>query len=69
LTIIDPDGFPLNLIWGQKPVSKGGRLQMEKLVYNYEDEKPRKGQYQRYKEGPAAVYKVSRRNQTNTMSP
>lgn len=68
LTIIDPGDFPLNLIWGQEPVSKEGRQQSERLVYNYEDEKLRKGQFQRYKAGPAAVHKVSKRNKTKTMS-
>jgi hypothetical protein len=62
LTIIDPGDFPLNLIWGQEPVSKEGRQQMDRLVYNYEDEKTRKGQFQRFKEGPAAVHKVSMRS-------
>lgn len=62
LTIIDPGNFLLNLIWGQEPVPKEGRQQLERLVYNYEDEKPRKGQFQRYKEGPAAVHKVSEYN-------
>jgi hypothetical protein len=62
LTIIDPSDFPLNLIRGQELVSKEGRQQMERLVYNYEDEKTRKGQFQRFKEGPAAVHKVSKRS-------
>lgn len=59
LTIIDPEGFPFHLIWGQKQVPKADRPQFEKIIYNYEDEKTRKGQFQRFKEGPAAVHKVS----------
>jgi len=66
ITIIDPEGFPFNLIWGQEPVSNGevngnghanGHAN-EKLIYNYEDEKSRIGRFQRFKEGPAAVHKL-----------
>jgi hypothetical protein len=57
VSLVDPEGFPLNLIYGQTPVEAG--KQMNKLVLNYEIEKPRVREFQRFKEGPAAVHKVS----------
>ena len=67
LTIIDPEDFPFSLIWGQEPVPKTERPGFEKMIYNYEDEKIRKGQFLRFKEGPAAVHKVSRRDGVGTL--
>lgn len=58
VTIIDPEGFPFNLIYGQSPELEESRIQPDKLIYNYESEKTRIGQFQRFKEGPAAVHKV-----------
>jgi hypothetical protein len=43
LTIIDPEDFPINLICGQEPVERIDQPQIERLVYNYEDETSRKG--------------------------
>jgi hypothetical protein len=57
VTIFDPEGFPVNLIFGQEP-AKIGALP-EKLVYNSEHDKPREGAFQRFSTGPAAVHKVS----------
>ena len=57
LTVIDPEGFPINLIYGQTPKERG---QMpEVLETNYEVEKPRVARFQRFKPGPAAIHKVS----------
>ncbi|MCJ1305639.1 hypothetical protein MMC08_008454 [Hypocenomyce scalaris] len=58
LTIIDPEGFPVNLICGQEPYSADGLSEPEKLVYNFENEKQRKNKFQRFTDGPAAVYKL-----------
>lgn len=57
LTIEDPDGFPVNFIYGQAPVSRQGRSP-EKLLFNHEDDKPRKKKFQRFEAGPAEVHKV-----------
>lgn len=56
LTVIDPEGFPLNLIFGQTPAATG--TYPEKLVLNYEAEKSRVLKFQRFNPGPAAVHKV-----------
>lgn len=52
----DPEGFPVNLIFGQE-LAETGKLP-EKLVYNFENDKVREGAFQRFQEGPAAVHKV-----------
>lgn len=56
VTLTDPFGHNVHLIWGwqEKEIEK---MQLEKLVTNYEDEKPRKGRFQRFKPGPAPVYR------------
>lgn len=56
LTLNDPEGFPMNLIFGQKPVDP--RPMPEILTANYEQEKPRVKAFQRFKPGPAAVHKL-----------
>lgn len=56
VTLEDPEGFPINLIWGQsesKPQSMP-----DKIVFNDEVDKPRVRKFQRFKPGPAAVFKV-----------
>jgi hypothetical protein len=57
VTIFDPEGFPVNLVFGQER-AETGKLP-EKLVYNWEQEKPREGAFQRFFPGPAAVHKVN----------
>lgn len=57
VTFQDPAGFPVNLVHGQSPVEKGPLP--EKLVLNYETEKPRTRTFQRFNPGPAAIHKVS----------
>lgn len=57
LTLKDQDGFPVNLTFGQKPVESGKLPQ--KLILNYEEDKQRKREFQRFQQGPAAVHKVS----------
>lgn len=56
VTFTDPEGFPVNLIFGQEVAEKGEYP--EKLTINYEDEKPRIRRFQRFQPGPAAVHKV-----------
>lgn len=56
VTLEDPEGFPVNFIHGQEP-AEIGQLP-EKLVVNYEIEKPRVRNFQRFDDGPAAVHKV-----------
>ncbi|KAF3395702.1 Metapyrocatechase 2 [Penicillium rolfsii] len=56
VTLTDPEGFPVNLIFGQTPAAKGPIP--EKLIVNYEEEKPRIRRFQRFQPGPAAVHKL-----------
>ncbi|SLM37382.1 Glyoxalase/fosfomycin resistance/dioxygenase domain [Lasallia pustulata] len=56
LTFLDPEGFPVNLIFGQIPAETGKLPQ--KLIYNFEKEKSRQGAFQRFQTGPAAVHKL-----------
>lgn len=56
VTLTDPEGFPVNLMFGQEAAEKGEYP--EKLTVNYEDEKPRIRRFQRFQRGPAAVHKV-----------
>ena len=56
VTIADPEGFPMNLVWGQ---AAGEAQEMpNKILINDEMEKPRERKFQRFKGGPAAVYKL-----------
>ncbi|KAJ1326983.1 catechol 2,3-dioxygenase [Microdochium nivale] len=56
VTVIDPEGFPVCFMHGQKP-AEVGQLP-HKLIINYEGDKPRARQFQRFREGPAAVHKL-----------
>jgi catechol 2,3-dioxygenase-like lactoylglutathione lyase family enzyme len=55
-TILDPEGFPVNFIYGQTPVET--RDMPEKLIFNDESTKPRVRKFQRFEPGPAAVHKL-----------
>lgn len=55
-TLTDPEGFPINLMFGQTPAES--KDCPEKLELNYEVEKPRVKKFQRFSPGPAAVHKV-----------
>ncbi len=57
ITLIDAEGMPMNLVYGQSPADLGP--DRSKLLINYEREKPRVRRFQRFQEGPAAVHKVS----------
>jgi hypothetical protein len=61
VTINDPDGVRFNVVWGQnlvsvRPTPKGAD------VFNpaqlLDDEKPRRGKYQRIDKGPTAIFKL-----------
>lgn len=54
--LTDPEGFPINLMFGQTPATTGNFP--HKMVVNYENEKPRIRRFQRFNPGPAAVHKV-----------
>ncbi|BAE56786.1 Glyoxalase/Bleomycin resistance protein/Dihydroxybiphenyl dioxygenase [Aspergillus flavus] len=56
VTLTDPEEFPVNLMFGQKPAEKGAIP--EKLTINYEEEKPRIRKFQGFTPGPAAVHKL-----------
>ena len=58
VTVHDPEGFPMNLIYGQTPAEPGPLP--DPLEYNYEKEKSRVRKFQRFDPGPAAVHKVGR---------
>ena len=58
LSLRDPQGFPLNLLYGQEPAETGPLP--TKLLINSESEKPRVRNFQRFQPGPAAVHKVRR---------
>ncbi|KAJ5125334.1 uncharacterized protein N7443_008406 [Penicillium atrosanguineum] len=53
VTLKDPEGYPINLLFGQEPAEKG--VFPEKLTINYEAEKPRIRKFQRFNPGPAAL--------------
>ena len=56
VTLHDPAGHPLHLVFGQqeKPVEE---MNLKKLEVNFEDIKPRKGKFQRFEPGPAPIHK------------
>ncbi|KIN09009.1 hypothetical protein OIDMADRAFT_48845 [Oidiodendron maius Zn] len=56
VTILDPEGFPLNLVFGQSaPELRAGP---ERLEFNDEKEKPRVRKFLRFSPGPAAIHKL-----------
>lgn len=56
VTLQDPAGHQVHLIhgWAEK---QADNMTLEKLVINFEDEKPRKGRFQRFQPGPAPVFR------------
>lgn len=57
VTLTDPEGFAMYLFYGTTSVTPG--TYPNKLIANYEIEKPRVRRFQRFQPGPAAVHKVS----------
>ena len=58
LTVNDPEGFPVNFIYGVAHHEARTRAPQPKLIFNDEVHKPRQRQFQRFVEGPAEVYKL-----------
>ncbi|KAB8209233.1 hypothetical protein BDV34DRAFT_221633 [Aspergillus parasiticus] len=58
VTVTDPEGFPVNVIYGQQPVADKPTYSPEKVILNFPEEKPRVRQFNRFEPGPAAVYKL-----------
>jgi hypothetical protein len=56
VTLHDPEGFPVNFMYGQEAPPKSDFPQ--KVIYNYEDDKPRVRKFNRFTPGPAAVHKL-----------
>lgn len=56
VSLTDPAGHSVHLVYGQEEKLEEP-LGLEKLVVNYEDEKPRVGKFQRFEPGPAPVYR------------
>lgn len=56
ITLHDPEGFPVNLMYGQTPAEKGHLP--EKVILNDETNKPRVRKFNRFTPGPAAVHKL-----------
>lgn len=56
VTLIDPAGHKVHLVHGQAR-REAEDVQLEKLTVNYEDEKPRKGRFQRFEPGPVPVHR------------
>ena len=56
VTFEDPEGFPINMIYGQ---SKGKAQALPgKMIFNDGVDKPRERKFQRFKAGPAPVFKL-----------
>lgn len=56
VTLRDPEGFLINLIYGQSPAPTGDFPQ--KVIVNDETDKPRVRKFNRFTPGPAAVHKL-----------
>lgn len=56
ITLHDPEGFPINLLYGQTKKPAGPFPEI--LTTNYEADKPRIARFQRFTPGPAAVHKL-----------
>jgi len=56
LTLQDPEGFPVNLLYGQTPATRGDLP--NKIILNDEVDKPRVRKFNRFTPGPAAVHKL-----------
>ncbi|KAK5132790.1 hypothetical protein LTR04_004819, partial [Oleoguttula sp. CCFEE 6159] len=56
VTLTDPVGHKVHLVYGQQE-KETKQPHSKKLVVHYEDEKPRKGEFQRFEPGPAPVHR------------
>ncbi|KAK7222840.1 hypothetical protein V2G26_010843 [Clonostachys chloroleuca] len=58
VTIKDPAGGLVHLHWGHEERTVGQQDKPKTLVYNTWAEKPRKGEFQRFEDGPSHVHKL-----------
>ncbi|KAF3939220.1 hypothetical protein ABW19_dt0209039 [Dactylella cylindrospora] len=58
VTVIDPEGYPVNFIHGATPRPEPTKKPAEPLQVNDEFSKPRRGAFQRFQPGPAAIHKL-----------
>ncbi|EWZ00187.1 hypothetical protein FOYG_00076 [Fusarium oxysporum NRRL 32931] len=58
VTVYDPVGYPINLMYGQSMVSVKEDAIPPPIVMNYENRKDRLNAFQRFTQGPAAVHKL-----------
>lgn len=56
VTLTDPMGNAVHLVCGWEEREEQS-MKFEKLTVNYEDQKPRKGRFQRFEAGPAPVHR------------
>ncbi|KAL2070823.1 hypothetical protein VTL71DRAFT_13849 [Oculimacula yallundae] len=56
VTCVDPVGHTFHFVYGQTE-KEASSPHLEKLTVNYEDEKPRKGRFQRFDQGPARIHR------------
>ncbi len=56
VTFHDPDGLPCSLVWGLPDREISGQTGVDTI--NYPVEKPRKGQFRRFKQEPCPVFKL-----------
>lgn len=56
VTLRDPEGFLVSFMYGAEPAPKHDYP--KKVIYNYEDDKPRVRKFNRFTPGPAAVHKL-----------
>ncbi len=67
-TVTDPEGFPVNLVYGQELLGDSHEKPPAKIITNYEEEKPRLRKFLRFEPGPAGVYKVSNYVSSNDLN-
>ncbi|KAI6835296.1 hypothetical protein KC340_g5537 [Hortaea werneckii] len=59
VTLQDPEGFPVNVMYGQTPPTQRETDELpQKVILNDETDKPRVRQFNRFRPGPAAVHKL-----------
>jgi hypothetical protein len=58
VTVHDPEGYPVCLLWGQESESPPVSQRPGGLTLNSAHEKPRVGKFQRFREGAAPVHRL-----------
>lgn len=57
VTMTDPMGHFVHLVWGWEEKEETQPPNLQKLTVNYEDDKQRQGKFQRFQPGPAPVHR------------